>query len=267
MLKIVISIQILLVFASTSEAIWVKRPLTELVRESDLIIVGTLHDIIENRNVRDKDYGRGWIDVHEVIWGSDAVGDSVLLTWENSSFLSCPRVEHGGYEGKKLIWLLTDHKNGEMRADHPSRRVPLNKRHELEHALLTSHVFLRLDGWIVPAGKPIKVIFGYRNYGNDKKQFPGISFGDGVLSVNPAVRITLYAGPNKSSLKLLKPLKGRYVIDPSLPALTANSMSDAQVEVDLKTVYGINETTGYWLSIEVDGHGAGHQQVFSLRNE
>ncbi|HEV2860869.1 MAG TPA: hypothetical protein VGX48_07685 [Pyrinomonadaceae bacterium] len=129
----VLLLLMMLCLPASADAKWGYAPLAELVRDSDLIVVGTLGDVSE-QTADGMDYAQGHIRVREVIWGDASPGDALLLKWSNPSDLVCPRVKHENTAGREGIWLLTS--NGyAVRADYPGRFVALDSRPEVEAAL------------------------------------------------------------------------------------------------------------------------------------
>lgn len=133
---------IVLTFSYNSFARWGFVSLDELVRDSDLIIVGTLQSISEftENNV---DYGEGFILVEKVIFRSAESHngfsfnpkDKLQLKWENNSFVACPRISHKHSKNKKEIWLLTLESDGTVRANYPGRSRSLDDLSEIKRLL------------------------------------------------------------------------------------------------------------------------------------
>ena len=80
-------------------------PLDELVKYSELIVVGRLSNVT-TYTLDEIDYGRGVIAIQRTLWGNPPEEGAVALQWRNHSRLICPRVEHSGNAGGTFIWLL-----------------------------------------------------------------------------------------------------------------------------------------------------------------
>lgn len=129
-------------FSCTAFAMWASVPLDELVKDSDLIVIGTLRSVSEYSK-DNTDYGKGTIVIENVIAGNvktDAdlplkFGDKLQLKWQNSSFIACPRVEHKGNENEKGIWLLTINDEQSVAANYPGRFVSIENLSEIKKYL------------------------------------------------------------------------------------------------------------------------------------
>lgn len=123
---------LLMPVAALSE--WVLVSLEVAVKNSDVIVVGTLREVSEE--TRDSvDYGRGVITVEEVLWGDVETGQRLTLVWQNSSNIDCPRVEHRPHENKQVIWLLTGKPEGRVAADNPGLVVAVGKKEKVVELL------------------------------------------------------------------------------------------------------------------------------------
>ena len=108
-------------FAQSFEE-WI--PLDQLVKESDLIVSGTLYSVSNytNNNI---DYSEGIIGVKEFISGnvkttadsSLKMGDRIKLTWQNPSTKIYGRIELGGSKNNEVIWILKVKSDGTVTAD------------------------------------------------------------------------------------------------------------------------------------------------------
>ena len=103
LMKYIYVILISLLFQSTVWAEWGLLPLKDTVKESDLVVIGTLTGIKEYTENK-MDYGSGTITVEEVLYGKlPAKEKKITLIWQNRSGLACPRVEHRHQKDKKGI--------------------------------------------------------------------------------------------------------------------------------------------------------------------
>lgn len=133
---------IILAVSYNAFAKWGFVSLDELIKESDLIVTGTLQSVSEYSK-EDTDYGEGIILIEKVVSGNVKTingfplktGDKIELKWHNLSMIACPRVEHKWSENKKEIWLLTVENDKSVRADYPGRSVSLDKLDEVKKHL------------------------------------------------------------------------------------------------------------------------------------
>ena len=102
-------------------------PLPQAVKDSDLIIVGTLRHVSEEPR-GGTDYGAGELTVDEVLRGNAEAGQQLDLAWKNNSGVICPRINHQDDQGKQRIWLLKLRPDGKVAADNPGRYVAVEKR-------------------------------------------------------------------------------------------------------------------------------------------
>ncbi len=101
---------IILSFSFNCFAMWALIPTDELVKESDLIVIGTLQSV--SRYTKDNiDYSEGKIVVEKVISGnvkttegfSLKMGDKIKFKWQASTLIVYPRLDHSSNEYKKGI--------------------------------------------------------------------------------------------------------------------------------------------------------------------
>ena len=129
-----LSLMLLLLLPGAAASEWIVISLESAVNTSDLIVIGTLHDVSEE--TRDgMDYGSGRITVDEVLWGNTEPGQKLTLVWQNESNVACPRVEHREHRNRQAIWLLTLGPEGKVAADNPGRFVSIDKRAKVQELL------------------------------------------------------------------------------------------------------------------------------------
>ena len=207
-------------------------PVEELMPESDLIVVGTLRGVTEY-TADGVDYGEGRIDVSEVIWGGVAPGDSLLLRWQNSSAIVCPRIGQKHNAHAEGIWLLT--RDGEaVRADNPGRFVGLSERGKVEAALRNSPVVLRSESYWVKPGEPMRFSVVYRNTSNVPRAFPGLAFEGGSIHLSPGSRLAVSVTLCDGELYAVPRLSGRVARDPTLAPVTIPPRGEHRVTLDLR---------------------------------
>lgn len=123
-------------------ASWALISTSELVKDTDLILIGTLQNVIEftKDNI---DFSEGVLLVERVIAGNGKTtsgdnlkaGDKIVIKWQNSSMIACPRVEHNGHENIKGIWLLEVESDGTVSSDYPWRFSSLDELNKLKKVL------------------------------------------------------------------------------------------------------------------------------------
>jgi hypothetical protein len=119
-----VSAVVLVVFLSTTTfAEWALIPLDELVADSDLIVIGTLHSATENSEYE----GKGYILIDEIITKDVETfdrrplkpGDNLKITWLDN--WACALGMHLGWENKKGVFLMKIQKDGTVAAGYPGR--------------------------------------------------------------------------------------------------------------------------------------------------
>lgn len=231
-MKIFLPLLALLCLPATALASWAHVPVETLVQESDVIVVGTLRDVSEY-TADETDYGRGRIEVREVIWGRVSPGDSLQLRWSNSTHVVCPRVEHQGNANKEGIWLLTG--DGETyRADYPGRFVDKSGRKQVERALANSPVVLRSDKYFVGPGEPMTFSVVYRNVSDSERAFPGLAFEGGDLRVSPGSRLAVTVMFDDGEIHGAAGLSGRVVRDSGLAPVNVPPRGEHRLRLDLR---------------------------------
>lgn len=249
----VLALLMLICLPAAAQAMWAAVPLDELVQESDLIVVGTLHDVKEHSDGT-TDFGEGRIDVREVVWGDVSPGDSLTLKWENASAVACPRIEHQDNAGKEGLWLLT--RSGDaVSANYPGRFVNLSERRNVELALRRTPVVLRADSYLVKPGEPMRFSVVYRNASNDPRTFPGLAFEDGDIHVSSGTRLTLNKTFCDGELNAVPRLTARVVRDSGLAPVTVPPRGERRTEFDLREMLVARppEVGTYTLAFEFGG--------------
>lgn len=253
---------LLLALPASARASWAHTSVEELVRETDLIVVGTLRDVSEH-TADEVDYGRGRIEVREVIWGNVSPGDSLLLKWSNPSRLACPRVEHDSNTDEG-IWLLT--RDGEaVAANYPGRFVELSERREVEAALAGSPVVLRTAGYLVAPGEPLSFTVVYRNTSKTSRSFPGVAFGGGQLRLAAGSRLDVIVCDDEVTSRAAF-AGGAVLQDRSLAPVTVGPRGEHRVEVVLSDLLKrtLKEGEYYTVRLKLAGRRATNDAAFYI---
>lgn len=228
-------------------AIGPEYSIEDLVPQSDLIVVGRLKGVSEFSS-DGVDYGRGRIDVSEVIWGIAAPGESLDLRWQNESSLMCSRVDHRDAVGTDGIWLLTRSSDGTVRADEEARFVALDRRSEVARSLARHPICIR-SATYHDATKSPRVTVVFRNPGSQGRTFPGVEFRNGMLLVSPGVDVRLirmhYPNPE---VVAWRPNRVRVTND--LAPIVVAPQTERRIEVDLGALANIGLDTAYVFSLK-----------------
>jgi hypothetical protein len=260
--KYALTVLLLSLAAATAFGMWAQISLEHLVRETDLVIVGVLHSVVEGTEGR-VDSGSGVIDVHEVIWGAAPVGDSLVLKWSNPAALACPRVEHRHHKGSEAIWLLEVARDGTVRADYPGRTLPLSKREDVINALEEASAYVSFERLEFRLGSPVMARFLYRNFSADVAEYPGMAVAESTLFVDPAVKLEAFYGPMHVSEPV--PFRsGRLAVSPDLSPLRAEPMSETGVNVDLAALLTMDKRGSYRIELTVEGCGPRYSRRIEL---
>lgn len=246
---------LLLLLPASARASWAHVSVEQLVQETDLIVVGTLRDVSAH-TADEMDYGRGRIEVHEVIWGKVSPGDSLLLKWSNPSGLACPRVEHKHHQGEKGIWLLT--RDGEaVGANYPGRFVELSERRRVEAALARSPVVLRAEGYWVKRDGPISFTVVYRNLSREPREFPAAEFDAGRLRLSPGSRLVVKVrrDEDEEDVNRKAGLAGRVLNDRALSPVTVGARDEHRVEVSLRALMADEPREDETYEVALEFHG------------
>ncbi|MBD3367155.1 MAG: hypothetical protein GF405_03130 [Candidatus Eisenbacteria bacterium] len=233
-------------------------PLEDLVRDSDLVVAGTLRSVSASTR-SGVDVASGIIDVADVLWGDAAPGDTLRLVWKNQSGLAHPRVEYAHFTGREVVWLLTTRSDGTIRADHPACASGSPER--VEKALRSARVLTRWPKYRFRVGGPVEI--GYRNAAESPMLFPGIVLEDGALVVDPSVRIALTAGRAGTGVPV-PPRKGRLIRDPAIAPVRVPPGSQWTVTVDLNQLYPLGPAGTHHLTVDVDDNGPPDRQWFEM---
>ena len=225
---------ILAVVASCSAsalARWAWIPLEDLVHDSDVIVIGTLHGVSQYTQ-NGKDYAQGTIVIDEVIWGAANAGELLTLKWQNESGLVCPRVEHRHNQNNQGIWLLTVDSGGVVRANHPGRFVELRERSKVVQCLAKNLLSLRTSQFLHVADEPIIVSLVFRNPTERPIEFPGVEYRDGHLLIAPGVSLNLYEGSGEKPHST-NPIPGRVIRSNELSPIVLAPRQEFRLLVDL----------------------------------
>ena len=238
-------------------------PMRDLVRGSDLIVVGTLHSVSEWNEERVA-CGSGTLEVADALWGEAAVGDALTLHWRDytNPLTHRPEGDLSRLAASDHIWLLASTGVNRARAVSPkcAYRASDKVRAWIERELAASPAMIWCgSGWFDKEA-PVPVTLGYRNYSDEAREFPGMVFADSVLYVDPRVSIGFKIAP----WQVVRPREGRLVSDESVAPLIAGPMSEVGVTFDLGAVFPI-DCRNYLLSYEVAGFGKGWTRSLHVR--
>ncbi|MBI2839092.1 MAG: hypothetical protein HYX75_12300 [Acidobacteria bacterium] len=249
---------IVILFPQLLLAEWIAIPTETLVHESDLIVIGTLHGVVEQRSAdRDEgtDCGRGYLHVDDVLWGDAAAGTDLLLTWENMAAMVCPRVEHGGEQGRRSLWLLTRGKPGEVRADHPGRTIELARAAEVRDLLTRRPVCLRTGGRSHDASQRFVVTVLFRNATDRDLRFPGLEYRAGRLFLSSGISLDVqHYDPSKDLRKKLRPIPNAISSSVDLPPIIVRPHEEKAITLLLSRLYDTSAYGTYSVQIPIEGY-------------
>lgn len=238
--------------AARSEAKWGYIPTEELVADSDLIVVGTLKDVRKYTR-GEQDYGRGTIEVKEVLWGKAKPGDRLALRWSNSSRIICPRVEHKPHANKERVWLLKEGRCGTVRADYPGR--VLDSYYEAAIPMMMGSTPIRVVGGLYSTKMPVTVEFIIGNASARTLVLPTLSQQKGVLHMDRRFRLIVYNW--STSRKHPFSFSAGKVVRSSEPMTTVIAPGQTyRVKVNLTELFG-GRLPAESLEVELEAQGFG----------
>jgi len=250
----------------------------------DVVVIGVLEDVqAPPAGETGRTNWEGSLRVEDVLWGSVAPGDILLLRW--TRFPHDDRhtpSDHDAYEGLPMIWLLKYH--GEYYGAMGTDRLSTDGREEVAAALARAPVVVGIqdepkEDWELKIPE-----FCYRNCTRKRAEFPGISFDGEVLKLSPEFNVELSVTRNDS---VVRPYAERVVYSSDLPSIAVDPMSEHCVELNIAFLFPLERATRsahidddgsatdvvsaadfkrcmYRLRVSVDGHGPPHSTVFAL---
>jgi hypothetical protein len=228
---------LIVALATSSFGIQVEIELADLVQDSDVIVVGSLSNV-HHYSDNQMDYGNGTIQVEEVIWGEVTQGQNLALAWKNETGVICPRVEHGGNENRKGIWLLTFDENGNIEADYPGRFVELKDREKVMDALLKKPVRLKVSQYQVSPDEPVEVSLIFRNPTQQTTSYPGLEYRNGYLFINSKINLELFGGWVGGGKKIAA-LANRIIVSEGLSQIVVEPGQEYRVTFNLRELFDI----------------------------
>lgn len=245
-------------------AMWNSIPLDDVVRDSDVIVVGTLSDVGES-SWAGWDFGNGTITVNDVLWGDAHVGDRLRLRWDNPSDLACPRVEHAPIAGVRCIWLLTRSRDGSVRADHPCRSISTESRAAVLRSLAGERktVCLRADRTRYSSSDAGVVTLVFRNPSGAPVSYPGVQAVAGSLRIDPRVRLTLCEGFESNGPEIT-PNPGTIIVSSDVPPIVVPPGGEVHVWIFVRLIFDLGPGT-YRFCASVEGYEPSNSVVIDLR--
>jgi hypothetical protein len=235
-------------------------PMRDLLRIADTVVVGRLGSVSE-WSEDEREHGRGVIEVTDVIWGAAARGDTLVLEW---SQYEAPRPHRELSELLELdwIWLLSATAPGRVRAvsTRCTYRSNPESREWMEQKLASAPVLVRSDPCRFAEGEELSVEFGYRNYGSEVREFPGLVCVDSVLYVDPQVSVRFALHPAFR----VDPRPGRLVESDSLPPVRVDPMSETTITFDPSVIFPVRRGD-YRIVLDVEGYGAPMSRILNVR--
>jgi hypothetical protein len=222
------------------------RDLDEVVSWSDVIVVGTLREVVqESRN--GIDYAEGRIHVAEVLWGPIIPENRLVLQWSNPTDVGCPRTEHAHHTNERGIWLLETLQDGTVGACDPECFQPENRRDAIRTLLNVNTLRVRVVPNIV--GWPWLNI-RIRNGTSDMLVVPGLGKDELVLVLDPSIELDVFAAVGGQGERLT-PLPGRLRRDPSISPIAVPPKQDHTFRVLLTNTYALKPSHWYSFSLSI----------------
>lgn len=259
MRHLLIAIFILVSLPVWGWASWTAIPLETLVKDSDLIVVGTLENITKHAKTS-IEYQQGTIKVAEVLWGQPPQDHPLTLLWSYNLAQPTPRLDFSEREGKLGIWLLT-YNGADVKADYPGRFVELKEKAKVLDSLIKESVCLRLANGTPDAGNPIMLTLIYRNATDQPQAFPGIKYQNDRLYFNSLLTITLKTEGESS--KVVEPLANR-LIEEALLGISVPPKQEQHIEIDLSKLFPLNIDESY--TVQVTKKTAGFTNQLTTSN-
>jgi hypothetical protein len=248
------------------------EPLEAMVRESDLIVVGTLEDAqqVTERNAFAGSTWCGMLRVTDVVWGDLRPGARVPVVWRDvptaiSTVSLMDLYTEDAKSGLEPIWLLWwEHGVGACVKDIGWLR-PAQERGEIERLLQDNPVRVAPVASAGQPGNPRRMVaIGYRNASASEGTFPGLTYERGRLHLgSPSMTLHLYSGKGLAPPEV-SPLAGAIVATPALQGVRVPARSDWSIVVDLEALFGTDYAAGPVVVVEfgVDGLGQPHRFVW-----
>jgi hypothetical protein len=241
-----------------------RTPLDVLVRNSDLIVIGTLHAASEIRKDR-IDYGQGLIIVDDVIWGDAVLGKILSVTWKNPSDGECFRSYPLKNEGERGIWFLNLNGTGEIRAEQLDPFIELENRKEIERLLIACRFSIRWPAsLLIKPDMPLNFTFVFRNPVEDELDFPAIEYRDGHLYLDPRVKLELFSRDIGKEKARLDPLPDKIIVLAEPFPIPIKAKQEHQITLNLLEIFDLRAGEPYDIELTVEGFGPKAERFFML---
>jgi hypothetical protein len=223
-------------------------PIQTLLRIADLVVVGRLRSVSE-WSQDGRECGRGVIEVSDVIWGAAAAGDTLVLEWRQFESPR-PRRDEAVLMERDWIWLLSARAPGRVGAVR-TYSASRQERSRIERIMASHPVIIRCDPCRYTESGTASVSLGYRNYGTEAREFPGLAFADSILYVDPRVNVVFTLSPGLG----IDPRPGHLRQSESVPALRVDPMSEGGISFDPRAVFPMRRGRDFRVTLQVDGYG------------
>ena len=238
--------------------------LDELIKYSDMIVVGTFDPATMDSTVRDSADGmvyRGALAVEEILWGDQigfllgrAVDHAPLaIEWRSGSGDGgeCDPRAHAGEKG---IWFLTRTASGGYQAGR-GRFFDTRQRRRIVRLLRKGMVLLRSK----PGGSAssAEVTLVLRNARRQDAEVPDFSMEAGRLRLHPGVRLTVHAltPAGKPRREALPGREGRFLaLDPE-DWTVVMAGEERVAAVNLTELFDLQAGSRYLVTFQIEGYG------------
>lgn len=237
-------------------------PLRELVRRSDLIVMGRLSQVSLD-STSTPPMALLTVEADEVLWGDmvgflfgAGAGERILtVTWIEPQVPGLVNpLQLGDRTG---IWLLVRTEGDVYLADGYSFVDP-KKRRAVRRYLRKDLLFIRLNA-TAPA-EALTVDLVVRNAHEKDAILPEFRFEGGRLFLHPQVELSLLVLPSgkKEQPLPVSPRENSIVALDEQDWLTAQSGEEVLVSVPLAALYPLEPGRDYEVRFEIEGFGTGH---------
>jgi hypothetical protein len=108
--------------AVADATLWLHVPIAKHIDRSDAVLVARLRETRSPReDVSGAQRATGTLELESALWSRRPTAKQVLLKW----WVYADEDHFGDLVGDRVIWLVTQNKEGFFEVDHPGRAIPL----------------------------------------------------------------------------------------------------------------------------------------------
>ena len=249
---------------------WPFMTIEQLVRQSDIVVIGTLKEVDSWKNGMGKQWF-GLIHVEEVLWGNIKKGAEINLRWGSY-------INHQNLHGKNGIWLLEETLENSFKADHPKRFCFLDHKSAVESALVNVPIFIKMKDHVIYDIEPLILTIVYRNADSRTREFPGLKYDGSSIVFHPTIKFVMRRGeyyvPNKEPGKppvmiaereVVPPIQGKVDFSVDVTPITLKKNESIIITIDMREFYEFEYLESYSIQMEVEDISPFHEIRFTLR--